>query len=120
MGSVLDGTFDTAMQARFQHNTVLTKEKCSQTLDRVLGQRHAFNGDISKPYEMECKAGAKASGVRHGHSGHRARKCLIASPFSLPPPAKYEHARHAGFPNLQKYFHGSFTIRSKMAAIIIA
>lgn len=61
MGSVLDGTFDTAMQARFQHNTVLTKEKCSQCWARFYcsggcqANAHAFNGDISKPYEMECK-----------------------------------------------------------------
>ena len=61
MGSVLDGTFDTAMQARFQQNTVLTKEKCSQCWARFYcsggcqANAHAFNGDISKPYEMECK-----------------------------------------------------------------
>lgn len=61
MGSVLDGTFDTAMQARFQHNIVLTKEKCSQCWARFYcsggcqANAHAFNGDISKPYEMECK-----------------------------------------------------------------
>lgn len=61
MGSVLDGSFDTAMQARFQHNTVLTKEKCSQCWARFYcsggcqANAHAFNGDISKPYEMECK-----------------------------------------------------------------
>ena len=51
----------TAMQARFQHNTVLTKEKCSQCWARFYcsggcqANAHAFNGDISKPYEMECK-----------------------------------------------------------------
>ena len=61
MGSVLDGTFDTAMQQRFQQNTVLTKEKCSQCWARFYcsggcqANAHAFNGDISKPYEMECK-----------------------------------------------------------------
>lgn len=61
MGSVLDGTFDTAMQRRFQQNTVLTKEKCSQCWARFYcsggcqANAHAFNGDISKPYEMECK-----------------------------------------------------------------
>ena len=53
MGSVLDGTFDTAMQARFQHNTVLTKEKCSQCWARFYcsggcqANAHAFNGDIA-------------------------------------------------------------------------
>ena len=61
MGSVLDGTFDTAMQRRFQQNTVLTKEKCSQCWARFYcsggcqANAHTFNGDISKPYEMECK-----------------------------------------------------------------
>ena len=61
MGSVLDGSFDTAMQNRFKQNHVLTKEKCRQCWARFYcsggcaANAHAFNGDISKPYEMECK-----------------------------------------------------------------
>ena len=61
MGSVLDGSFDTDMQRTFQQNTVLTKEKCSKCWARFYcsggcqANAHAFNGDISKPYEMECK-----------------------------------------------------------------
>ncbi len=61
MGSVLDGSFDTQMQSRFQQNTVLTKEKCSKCWARFYcsggcqANAHAFNGDISKPYEMECR-----------------------------------------------------------------
>ncbi|MEF9878048.1 MAG: thioether cross-link-forming SCIFF peptide maturase [Clostridia bacterium] len=61
MGSVLDGTFDTAIQKRFQQNHVLSKEKCSKCWARFYcsggcaANAHAFNGDIGKPYEMECK-----------------------------------------------------------------
>ena len=60
MGSVLDGTFDTAMQARFQQNTVLTKEKCSQCWARFYcsggchANAHAYNGTIHTPYQMGC------------------------------------------------------------------
>lgn len=61
MGSVLDGTFNTELQKKFQQNHVLSKEKCSRCWARFYcsggcqANAHAFNGDISKPYEMECR-----------------------------------------------------------------
>ncbi len=61
MGSVLDGSFDTAMQAKFKHNHVLNKEKCRDCWARFYcsggcaANAHAFNGDISKPYDLECQ-----------------------------------------------------------------
>ena len=61
MGSVLDGSFDTELQAKFQHNHVLSKEKCSKCWARFYcsggcaANAHAFNGDIGKPYDMECQ-----------------------------------------------------------------
>ena len=61
MGSVLDGTFDTSIQKQFQRNHVLAKEKCSKCWARFYcsggcaANAHAFNGDIGKPYDMECK-----------------------------------------------------------------
>ena len=61
MGSVLDGTFDRDIQQRFQLNTVLTKEKCRDCWARFYcsggcaANAQAFNGDISKPYDMECQ-----------------------------------------------------------------
>ncbi len=61
MGSVLDGSFNTELQRKFQQNHVLSKEKCSRCWARFYcsggcqANAHAFNGDISKPYEMECK-----------------------------------------------------------------
>ena len=61
MGSVLDGTFDTAMQNSFKKNHVLTKEKCRGCWARFYcsggcaANAHAFNGDISKPYDLECQ-----------------------------------------------------------------
>ena len=61
MGSVLDGSFDTAMQNRFKHNHVLTKEKCRDCWARFYcsggcaANAHAFNGDIGKPYDLECQ-----------------------------------------------------------------
>lgn len=61
MGSVVDDTFDTELQKVFQRNHVLSKEKCSKCWARFYcsggcqANAHAFNGDISKPYEMECK-----------------------------------------------------------------
>ena len=61
MGSVLDGTFDTAMQNRFKQNHVLNKEKCRDCWARFYcsggcaANAHAFNGDISKPYDLECQ-----------------------------------------------------------------
>ena len=61
MGSVLDGSFDAAMQRRFAQNHVLSKEKCADCWARFFcsggcqANAHAFNGDISKPYDMECQ-----------------------------------------------------------------
>ncbi len=61
MGSVLDGSFNRDIQHQFQQNNVLKKEKCSQCWARFYcsggcaANAHSFNGDIGKPYEMECK-----------------------------------------------------------------
>ena len=61
MGSVLTGEFDTEMQKRFAANTVLSKEKCEKCWARFFcgggcaANAEAFNGDISKPYDMECE-----------------------------------------------------------------
>jgi uncharacterized protein len=61
MGSVLDGSFDTQIQRRFQHNHVLAKEKCRGCWARFFcsggcaANAHAFNGDIAKPFDMECR-----------------------------------------------------------------
>lgn len=61
MGSVLDGSFDRAMQREFASDTVLSKEKCSKCWARFYcsggckANADAFNHDISKPYDMECK-----------------------------------------------------------------
>lgn len=61
MGSVLDGSFDMELQAKFQHNHVLSKEKCSKCWARFYcsggcaANAHAFNGDIGKPYDLECQ-----------------------------------------------------------------
>ena len=61
MGSVLDGTFNRELQATFANNTVLTKEKCRECWARFYcsggcaANAQAFNGDISKPYDMECQ-----------------------------------------------------------------
>lgn len=61
MGSVLDGTFDDAMQTRFKQNHVLTKEKCRDCWARFYcsggcaANAHAFNGDIGKPFDLECQ-----------------------------------------------------------------
>ena len=61
MGSVLDGTFDRDIQATFANNTVLTKEKCRECWARFYcsggcaANAQAFNGDISKPYDLECQ-----------------------------------------------------------------
>ena len=61
MGSVLDGSFDAGLQKRFQQNHVLSKARCSQCWARFYcsggcaANAHAFQGDIRKPYEMECK-----------------------------------------------------------------
>ena len=61
LGSVLDGTFNREIQATFANNTVLTKEKCRECWARFYcsggcaANAQAFNGDISKPYDMECQ-----------------------------------------------------------------
>lgn len=61
MGSVLDGTFDSALQKRFAANHVMSKAECSQCWARFFcsggcaANAHAQNGDISKPYALECK-----------------------------------------------------------------
>ena len=61
MGSVLDNSFDTSIQARFQGNHVLAKEKCGACWARFYcsggcaANAHAFNGHIGKPYDMECQ-----------------------------------------------------------------
>lgn len=61
MGSVLDGSFDTSIQQKFQHNHVLGKEKCAACWARFYcsggcaANAHAFHGDISQPYDMECQ-----------------------------------------------------------------
>ncbi|MBN1778481.1 MAG: thioether cross-link-forming SCIFF peptide maturase [Clostridiales bacterium] len=61
MGSVLDDTFDETMQTYFKGNHVLAKEKCRSCWARFYcsggcaANAHAFNGDIGKPYELECE-----------------------------------------------------------------
>jgi uncharacterized protein len=61
MGSVLTEEFDTDMQAKFAANHVLSKDKCSECWARFYcsggcaANAHAFHGDISKPYELECE-----------------------------------------------------------------
>ena len=61
MGSVVDGSFNRDIQRQFQQNNVLNKDKCSRCWARFYcsggcaANAHAFNGDISKPYEMECR-----------------------------------------------------------------
>ena len=61
MGSVLTGEFDSEMQKRFAANTVLSKEKCGTCWARFFcgggcaANAEAFNGDIAKPYDMECE-----------------------------------------------------------------
>ena len=61
MGSVLDDTFNRDIQTKFANNTVLTKEKCRDCWARFYcsggcaANAHAFHGDISQPYDMECQ-----------------------------------------------------------------
>ena len=61
MGSVLDGSFDTTIQKRFAANHVLNKEKCRSCWARFYcsggcaANAQLLNGDISKPYDMECE-----------------------------------------------------------------
>jgi len=60
MGSVVDGSIDRAMQAAFSANHVLSKPKCRDCWSKYYcgggcaANAHAFNGDIAKPYELEC------------------------------------------------------------------
>ena len=60
MGSVLNDTFDRSMQEHFRGNHVLAKEKCRSCWARFYcsggcaANAHAFQGDIKKPYELEC------------------------------------------------------------------
>lgn len=61
MGSVLDDTFDTEIQQTFAANHVLNKEKCRSCWARFYcsggcaANAQLLNGDISKPYDMECE-----------------------------------------------------------------
>ena len=61
MGSVLDGTFDREIQKKFAANNVLSKEKCRDCWARFFcsggcaANAHAFHGDISQPYDLECQ-----------------------------------------------------------------
>ena len=61
MGSVLDGSFDRAIQEKFAANNVLKKEKCRECWARFFcsggcaANAEAFHGDISQPYDMECQ-----------------------------------------------------------------
>jgi len=61
MGTIWDGSFDSSIQRRFQQNHVLQKKKCTECWVRFYcsggcsANAHAFNGDIGKPYDMECQ-----------------------------------------------------------------
>ncbi len=61
MGSVLDGSFDTAIQQKFAANNVLSKEACRSCWARFFcsggcaANAHLFHGDITKPYDLECQ-----------------------------------------------------------------
>ncbi len=61
MGSVLDGSFDTAIQQKFAANNVLSKEACRSCWARFFcsggcaANAHQFHGDIGKPYDLECQ-----------------------------------------------------------------
>jgi len=61
MGSVLDGSFDQALQRRFAANHVLSKEACAKCWARFYcsggcaANAHAKHGDIAKPYALECE-----------------------------------------------------------------
>jgi uncharacterized protein len=60
MGSVLDGSFDAAMQRDFAANHVFNKPACRGCWAKFLcsggcaANAQAFHGDIRQPYEMEC------------------------------------------------------------------
>lgn len=61
MGSVMDGSFDAALQEKFAANHVLAKETCAACWARFYcsggcaANAHAMHGDISKPYALECE-----------------------------------------------------------------
>ena len=61
MGSVLDGSFDSAIQQKFAANNVLNKEACRTCWARFFcsggcaANAHLFHGDIGKPYDLECQ-----------------------------------------------------------------
>ncbi len=61
MGSVLDGSFDTAIQQKFAANNVLSKEACRSCWARFFcsggcaANAHLSHGDITKPYDLECQ-----------------------------------------------------------------
>ncbi len=61
MGSVLDGSFDRDLQAKFAANHVLAKPECKDCWARFYcsggcaANAHQFNGDIAKPYELGCE-----------------------------------------------------------------
>ena len=61
MGNVLEGTFDEAMQEPFRVNHVLHKAKCKDCWAKFYcsggcaANAWHQNGDISKPYDMECE-----------------------------------------------------------------
>ncbi len=60
MGSVMDGTFDRDIQKKFAENHVLAKDECGKCWARFYcsggcaANAHAKNGDIAKPYALEC------------------------------------------------------------------
>ena len=61
MGNLDEGTFNLDLKAEFAAAHVYTKPECRQCWAKFYcsggcqANAHAFNGDISKPYEMECK-----------------------------------------------------------------
>ena len=60
MGNVLTGELDEDIRAKFAANHVLAKEECASCWARLYctggcaANAQAFNGEINKPYEMEC------------------------------------------------------------------
>ncbi len=61
MGSVLDGSFNREIQQKFAANHVLSKTACKSCWARFFcsggcaANAHAFHGDISSPYDLECQ-----------------------------------------------------------------
>ena len=61
MGNVFDGSFDMDISGTFAQQNIYTRPACRECWARFYcsggcqANAHAFNGDISKPYEMECK-----------------------------------------------------------------